>query len=563
MFRVIWITCAALWLLGCTDRQPINEAQSESIIFRWFEYQGQDPVFNEPLPKNHYRNPILAGFYPDPSIVRVNDTYYMVNSSFSYFPGIPIFRSTDLVNWTSLGYVLDRASQMDFSGDEVSRGIFAPTIRYHQGTFYVISTQVGKKGNFIVTTKDPAAGWSEPDYLPEIDGIDPSLFFDDDGKAYVTHNGPPLGKPRYDGHRAIWQWQLNLDTMRIVKDSGRVLVDAGSRPEQNPIWIEGPHIYKVEGWYYLMCAEGGTANHHSEVIFRTRRLTEPFIPWDNNPILTQRDLDPARPNPIATAGHADLVQTPSGEWWAVFLATRNYQQQFFNTGRETYLLPVVWHDGWPQILAKGQRIPDQLPQPSGLMPTEGADPLTGNISVRDDFAATELHWQWNRLRTGDVSWYRLLPQGGIAIDANTQRLHSLQQPAFIGRRQQHLNYVASTALVLPRESGTQAGISVFQNQAAHYFLYVQKSATGYSIELERVSEGKTTTVANKILKDATAGENLVLKVKGSEHTVGFYAWLESSPEQPIIVAENQDATCLSTQKAGGFVGNYLGMHVRH
>lgn len=350
--------------------------------------------------------------------------------------------------------------------------------------------------------------------------------------------------------------------MSIVKDSGRVLVDAGSRPEQNPIWIEGPHIYKIAGWYYLMCAEGGTANDHSEVIFRTRRLTEPFIPWDKNPILTQRDLDPAREHPIATAGHADLVQTPNGDWWAVFLATRNYQQRFFNTGRETYLLPVVWHDEWPQIIQPGTPIPDHLQQPAGLTPTAGAEIMTGNFSVRDNFDATELHWQWNSLRTGDASWYKLL-DGALQITAKTHNLQSLQQPAFLGRRQQHLNYTSRAALSLPQQIGTQAGITVFQNQSAHYFLYAQKSTAGYSVELQRVSEGKATVVASKALDAATAGDSLVLQVKGSEAVVSFSAWLESTPEHAITVAADEDATCLSTQKAGGFVGNYIGMHVRH
>lgn len=275
---------------------------------------------------NEYHNPILAGFYPDPSITRAGDYYYLVTSSFAWFPGVPIFRSRDLVNWTQIGHVLDRPSQLGIDTAGVSRGIFAPTIRHNDGTFYMITTLVDTGGNFVVTATDPAGPWSEPTFLG-FDGIDPEIFFDDDGRVYVLNNGPPVETPRYEGHRAIWIQEFDPKARAMV-GSRKVLINGGVDIRTKPVWIEAPHVFKVDAWYYLIAAEGGTADQHSEVVFRSRAVSGPYTPYAGNPILTQRHLDPARPDPITSTGHADFVETPNGEWWAVFLGIRPYREDF-------------------------------------------------------------------------------------------------------------------------------------------------------------------------------------------------------------------------------------------
>ena len=163
-------------------------------------------------------------------------------------------------------------------------------------------------------------------WLKEIDGIDPSFFFDDDGKAYVLNNGPPEGTPLYHGHRAIWIQEFDVAAGKLVGPR-KVIVNGGVDLSKKPIWIEGPHLYRIKGWYYLMCAEGGTGRGHSEVIFRAKSPWGPFEPYAGNPILTQRDLPPDRPNAVTNAGHADLVQMKDGSWWAVFLASRPYERR--------------------------------------------------------------------------------------------------------------------------------------------------------------------------------------------------------------------------------------------
>ena len=210
-----------------------------------------------------FNNPILAGFYPDPSICKVDSDYYLVNSTFIFYPGIPIFHSKDLVNWKLLGHVLDRPEQLNLDSMGISRGIYAPAIRYNKGTFYVTCTLVEGGGNFIVKSEKPEGPWSNPIWLPEINGIDPSLYFDNDGKTYITYNSDaPDNKPLYEGHRTVRMVEFDIDNMKVISDP-IILINGGVDISKKPIWIEGPHIYKINGMYYLTAAEGGTAEDHS------------------------------------------------------------------------------------------------------------------------------------------------------------------------------------------------------------------------------------------------------------------------------------------------------------
>lgn len=343
-------------------------AAAQDAHYTYFRYAGNDARFQQPCEaQTQYVNPILAGFYPDPSICRVGDTFYLVNSSFSFFPGVPIFQSADLTHWTQLGHVLDRPSQLPLDGQGVSQGIFAPDLKYNprNKTFYMITTSL-RMGNFFVKTTDPRRGWSEPVRLPQIDGIDPSFFFDKDGTAYIVHNGPVEGGADYEGQRAIRIMKFDTEGDSIVTQGtpgGRgwhQIVRGGTHVQPRPVWIEGPHLFRRGKYYYLMCAEGGTGDGHSEVVFRAplkSDLTDPKV-WEEcptNPILTQRDLydyvdggTSALPDDVVTsAGHADLVEDAKSQWWAVFLGCRAYEGPYYNTGRDTYLLPVTWKDGWP------------------------------------------------------------------------------------------------------------------------------------------------------------------------------------------------------------------------
>lgn len=550
---------AAVFLLSAAAARASAPPDAPPVYFDWFEYRGNDQAFEVPLPAGHYRNPVLAGFHADPSIVRANGRFYLVNSSFTYFPGIPVFESADLVHWKQIGNVIDRPTQLDFDGLSVSRGIFAPTIEYHDGVFYVVTTATDSGGNFIATARDPAGPWSDRHWLPGIDGIDPSLFFDDDGKVYLINNDAPPGPPRYDGHRAIWMQQIDLAAFKPVGPR-RVLVDGGVEPAKNPIWIEGPHIYKREGWYYLSDAEGGTGPQHSQVVLRSRAVWGPYVPYAGNPILTQRELPDDRPLPITNAGHADLVEGPDGSWWAVFLASRNYQKRHYNTGRETYLLPVRWQDGWPQILPTDQAIPYVAKAPSWMQGEASQAPSTGNFVARDNFDGPALDRQWLRVRVPRHAWADLHKRPGmLAVHPLAEDLDTLRNPAFLGRRQQHLRFEASTAMT-PPASGVAAGLAAFQSEAYWYFLGVRDLGGGrLSLFLEARDGGRSTrTLASREVPVPAA---LRLKIAGNEGNYAF-SFDTGDGQGWQLLAGEVDGTVLSTDRAGGFVGALLGPFAR-
>jgi len=545
-------------LIVCLD--PAQAESQPRVVFDWFEYEGRDAVFSEALKPGHFRNPVIAGFHPDPSIVRVERDYYLVTSSFAYSPGLPVFHSTDLVNWEQIGHALTRRSQLTLeNGEGISRGIFAPTLRFHDGLFYIITTDVDGIGNFYITARDPAGPWSDPVRLPEIRGIDPDLFFDDDGRVYITHNGEPEGAPLYDGHRAIWMWEYDMKARKVIPGSGKVIVNGGVDLEKKPIWIEAPHIYRINDWYYLGCAEGGTADQHSQVIFRTRSLDEPFVPYENNPVLTQRDLDPERQNPITSTGHADLVQTLEGEWWAVFLGIRPYDQVFHNTGRETFLLPVRWQDGWPVILDPKTEVPWQVRRPAIQADAKDIPPQSGNFTWQDDFDAPGLKPDWMKVRTSETQWFELDADAGtISLDALPIPLKDKAQPAFLARVQQHLDFSASTRMALPQAAGVVAGLVAFQSSDYHYFLGVRKKADGYTVSLEEVRSGDSKVLASA---DFSTSAQYVELGMGQEHAK-LHVYYSLEPAERIGLIRNIDAKLLSTQVAGGFVGATLGLHAR-
>jgi alpha-N-arabinofuranosidase len=531
-------------------------AKSNPVSFDWFEYTGHDAVFERPLPPGSYRNPVLAGFYPDPSVTRVGAKFYLVTSTFTYFPGIPVFESLDLVHWRQISNVIDRPEELNFNGLDVSRGLFAPTIQFHSGKFYVLNTAADSGGNFYSTATNPAGPWSNPVWLPEIDGIDPSLFFDTDGKAYVLNNGPPLGAPLYEGHRAIWIQEFDLKNNELVGPR-KILVNGGVDMSKHPIWIEGPHLFRRGQWYYLICAEGGTESNHSEVVLRSRSPWGPFIPYPHNPILTQRDLDPKRADPIVNAGHADLVEAIDHSWWAVFLACRSYGKVHFNTGRETFLLPVTWRKGWPIILDHAKPIPSVARGPSFLAKSDGISTTTGNFTWRDDFDEQTLKSEWLSVRTPKQPWVDLVGRPGwLQIYPLPMPLDGLGNPSFLARRQQHSAFDVSTSFELPEDRKVAAGLAAFQNEGYWYFLGTRPMGDQVDIFLEKRSGYAIETIARVV---AAWHQRVQLKISGQAGSYSFFYDLGSG-WKPLLV--DDDGSILSTDVAGGYVGAMLGPYAR-
>ena len=547
--------CVAL-ILGSGGVMPTADA-AEAVHFQWFEYSGRDAALEAPLQAGQFRNPILAGYYPDPSIARVGETYYLVNSSFAHFPGIPIHESRDLVHWRLVGHALGDPNQLRFDGLGISRDVFAPSIQYHAGTFYIVNTLVDAGGNFYVTARNANGPWSDPVWLQGIDGIDPSFFFDTDGKAYIVNNGPPAYPPLYEGHRAIWMQAFDLASGQPVGPR-RVLVDGGTDIAKRPIWIEGPHLYRRMGWYYLMCAEGGTGSGHSEVVFRARSPWGPFTSYSGNPILTQRDLPANRADPVSNAGHADLVAMKDRTWWAVFLGSRPYEGDRYNTGRETFLLPVHWKAGWPVILERGRSIPYALAGPRAMMTAdpERFDPgLSGNFTLRDEFDERALRPEWMQVHVPTQSWFGI-HGGELLIQPLLAGLDAKRNASFLARRQQHSHFDASTQLTPPASMGVAAGLAAFQNEAHWYFLGTHRVDGGLQIFLERDAGAERQVVASARI---AAPSTLRLRISGEG---GQYSFFYDIGQGWQALRDSDDASILSTSVAGGFVGTVLGPYAR-
>jgi xylan 1,4-beta-xylosidase len=529
------------------------------VTFTGFEYTGHDTTSATPPGPGWFRNPILPGFYPDPSLCRVGDDFYLVTSSFCYFPGIPVFHSRDLVHWTQLGHVITRPGQANFEGLGVSRGVFAPALSYHDGAFYLVTTLVDCGGNCLFTAQNPAGPWSDPIWL-KYDGIDPSLFFDGDGRAWIVSNGPPEGKPRYEGHRAIWLQEFDVAARKLAGPR-TLIVNGGTNLRRHPVWIEAPHLFRRGGFHYLICAEGGTAEDHSEVVFRSRDVHGPWEPFAGNPILTQRDMPPGRPDPITCTGHADFVETSGGEWWAAFLGCRPYEDSLYNTGRETFLLPVRWQDDWPLILPAGQRVPVIVPGPK-LAPADlNSIPLTGSFTWRDRFDRPTLNPDWVFLRTPHETWWSLQAEpAAIRLEPRAASFSGTGNPSFIGRRLQHANFTASAYLLPPLGEGVSAGLVAFQNETHYFFLAVRRRAYGVEIFLERAGGGAPQTITTASLA-GPAPAPMALRITGQGRSYSFtYAAAGTSPWMTLRPAE--DGSILSTKVAGGFVGTMLGLHAR-
>ena len=506
-----------------------------------------------------FNNPILGGFYPDPSICRVGNDYYITTSTFAYFPGLPVFHSTDLVNWKQIGNAMNREEQLDQANAGVSRGLFAPTIRYNKGTFYILCTLIDKKGNFIITAKDPKGPWSNPTWLPQVQGIDPSIDFVDD-KAYVVYNNDaPDNKPLYSGHRTIRMYEFDINSMKVVGEE-ILLVNGGTDLSKKPIWIEAPHVFKKDDWYYLICAEGGTGYNHSEVVFRSKSVKGPYVPYENNPILTQRHLDKNRKNPVTTTGHADFVETPDGKWFAVFLACRPYGDDLYNTGRETFLLPVEWRDGWPHILEGEEVVPYTLPVPLPALTKKVNNPFAGNVYFKDEFKAGSFNDRYLFLRNPEMDAYNLLAKkGSFQLSLRPQTAGEKKSPAFLGFRQQNLKGYAATSIQFTAASEKEkAGLMIFQNETHYYFLCKSVENGQPVVQLFKSAEkvdGQATLLASKKLK---SNNPVFLKIEANAATYAFY--FAEKRNNWTLLKDGVDGSFLSTKVAGGFVGSLFAMY---
>jgi xylan 1,4-beta-xylosidase len=483
------------------------------------------------------KNPVVPGFYPDPSVCRVGEDYYLVTSTFEYFPGVPVFHSRDLAHWRQIGHCLTRTSQLPLEKIGSSCGIYAPTIRHHNGTFYMVTTNVaGWPGDlfgqhFYVTADDPAGEWSEPVPVERGDlpfSIDPSLCFDDDGTVYFTCNGPG----------GIYQFVIDIVTGKRLTDVRRIWGGAGWKSP------EGAHLYQIGGMYYLLVAEGGTEYGHCETIARSAGPWGPFEPYADNPILTHRSIE----HPIQCTGHAELVQAHEGSWWLVFLGVRpNGYPPCYHLGRETFLAPVRWtEEGWPVVGRNG--VVDLDMEVDGL-PAHPWDELP----TRDEFDRPDLDLRWNFLRNPrDNDWSLTARPGWLRLNGSAVSLNEADSPAFLGRRQRYFNCYAATLLEFePAAEGEEAGLTALMNERHHYEIAVTRRQGERRVIVHRRIGSLAAVVAQKPLGPGP----VILRIDADRDLYRFSYARAGQERQALATGETR---YLSTEVAGGFTGVYLG-----
>lgn len=478
---------------------------------------------NAPVPgvEVELHNPILPGFHPDPSVVAVGDDYYLINSTFHYFPGVPVYHSRDLQNWKQIGNVLDRPSQLPLEQASATLGIYAPTIRYNDGTFYMITTNVGNGGNFMVTATDPAGPWSEPIWL-EQQGIDPSLYFED-GTCYMVSNPD----------NTITLCEIDPVTGATLRPGKALWRGMGGR------YPEGPHIYKKDGWYYLLISEGGTELAHKLTIARSRDIYGPYEVNPANPILTHCSLA-AQYSDIQGTGHGDLVQAADGSWWIVFLAYRRYGGDFHHLGRETFLAPVTWEKGWP-VINGGQPIAEQMKVRVAAVPRA---PQPAHIHY--DFAV--IGPEWMHLQHPESDNYSV-QNGVLVLTGNGDGFDwGGWHPTALLRRQEAPVCRFGTQVALQGDG--EAGLALYQTHNGHLEFFVRRA------------KGRA-EAAVRIRLHSILHEEAVAPLSRAEARLDVLA--QGDRYDFLLNGKpfcSMDSKLLSTEMAGGFTGVTIGPYCR-
>jgi xylan 1,4-beta-xylosidase len=493
-------------------------------------------------------NPILPGCHPDPSVCRAGEDYWLVVSSFTYWPGLPLFHSRDLVTWEPAGHVIDRPGQLSLAGLETSDGLWAPTIRHHNGVFYVVSTVADERRgrmNFVATATDPRGSWSDPVDLG-VSGIDPSLFFDVDGRCWFT-GCRDSRTPGAAGPGEIWAQELDLAALTLVGPE-HVLWHGAI----GGAWVEAPHIVLRDGVYHLIAAEGGTERAHSVTAARARSVTGPWTTDRRSPLLTHRHLSPN--HEIQNVGHADLVDTPNGETWALVLGVRPVDDTHV-LGRETFLVPVEWSPAGPVLAPETGRVLLQEQAPAGAQPVP-TPPATSAVE-RVTFGTPGLPVGWSGLR-GDPTKQHIpgvaTDASGLLLAASGESLSGRGTPSLLVRRQQHLDATATMELdFAPTSSHEEAGITVFHAGHRWATLGVSLDKNELRVAVATLESGNGPVRGPSVQIPAGLTR---LRVTASREAYELSV-LHGKGSTVVARYPRED---FSTEVAGGFVGVHLGVY---
>ncbi len=517
--------------------------------------------------KHTLNNPIIPGFYPDPSICRVGEDFYLVCSSFELHPGIPLFHSKDLAHWEQLCYVMNRENGFHAEKNCFNGGVMAPTIRYFNGTFYVINANFSDKGNFITTAADPAGPWSEPHWLDDVPGIDASIFFDDDGQCYMMGTGNIWPDGKGGMRQGIWAAPYDIEHFKLSGEPvalwGGAMTDAASP--------ESPHLYHIGDYYYLLIAEGGTEQFHSAAIARSKHPLGPYEGNPANPILTHRHMGLTAA--IQNVGHADLIQLPDDSWYAVFLGSRLIDGESKNLGRETFICPVKWERNWPLFSPETGKVEETYDAPACLPWTEYAQ-----APARDDFDSAELDLSWSFWGTpyskfyelsGSMLTLRCLPQA-LAEPLRPMSFHDTKSKyhyaAYVAKRRLQPDTRVTCQMTFVPEGQESAGLAVVQAMNHQYHLHLTQKDGQRKLQLLRFTAdfdlppyfpSFTSKTRREILAEAAWDRDSVilqLELHGNAYTFRY-----GSTEDSLTELARANGAAINPEKVGCMTGEIIGV----
>ena len=483
-----------------------------------------------------YKNPVVKGFYPDPSVCFANGKYYMVCSSFQYFPGVPLFESDNLVNWKQIGYVLTRTSQVMLDKINSSGGVFAPTIRYNNGRFYVVTTNDTTNQNFYVYTDNIYGEWSEPIYVDQ-GGIDPSLYFEKN-KCYFMSNGEDD-----NGVGGVVQCEIDIETGRKLSESKCIWQGSGGR------YLESPHLYKIGRWYYLMAAEGGTEYGHMITCARSRSIWGKYVRNPNNPILTNRNKAPYI---IQGIGHGELIQAPNGDWFIISLGFRQIHiwMPFHNLGREVFLTPASFtDDGW--FTAGTDGTTDESYEMKGDFEQDEKNRFT--------FESTDWNIDWSYMRKPNLKKYEL-GRNKVTLYGTDINLEEADSPTFIAMRQKEFNFNMAVDIKLEpcgdsRRPG-EAGLTIYMCENEHYDIAVRECSDGLGYEvILKLNIGGIKHI-QKAFPIKTDKARLIVSADNFSYNFSF----KNEGDEIAAGLGYGYAKYLTSEVSGGFTGVMLGLY---
>lgn len=472
-----------------------------------------------------YTNPVVKGFYPDPSVCFANGKYYLVCSSFQYFPGVPLFESEDLVNWKQIGYVLTRKNQVMLDKINSSGGVFAPTIRYNNGRFYMVTTNDTTHQNFYVYTDDIYSEWSDPIYVDQ-GGIDPSLYFEN-GRTWFMSNGVDE-----DGISGVIQCEINIETGEKLTKGKCIWQGSGGR------YLESPHMYKIGNYYYLMAAEGGTEYGHMVTYARSQSVWGPFNGYPHNPVLTNRNKAPYI---IQGIGHGDLIQDKYGDWHILTLGFRQMHmwKPYHYLGREVFLTPVQFGgDSWFTAGIDGT--------------TDECYEIKGDfeqlVKKEYTFENTDMNIDWCRMRFPVEENYEYA-DGILTLHGTDITLDDVDSPTFTAMRQKDFCFDLSVDVKVTDGEG---GVTFLITENEHYDIAVRKNGSGYEAVC-KLNIGGIKHVQSVLPLDSGS---CTLAVKAHHFGYSFFAIKDGEPVQLGF----GDAKYLSSEVAEGFTGVMAGLY---